>query len=121
MAETKVTKNEIETVLYNNATGTKSTITLSETSANFSYIEIYYLDELLSGSHSVKVYSPDGKKTDLNAYVYGDGTAYTNLYAAHADILISGTSLSWGHNGYSFTSSQSVTTHYDSSASKLKL
>lgn len=45
--------------LYNNTTGSKQQITLSETSANFNYLEIY-------GNASdvytcVKIYSPNGK------------------------------------------------------------
>ena len=46
--------------LYNNATGTNGTVTLSETSANFNYIEIFYYAKISNTNFygSVKVYSP---------------------------------------------------------------
>lgn len=54
------------TVLYDNSSGTTGTITLSETAANFSYLEIFYGIRNSSGvwSHysSVKIFSPNGKK-----------------------------------------------------------
>ena len=48
--------------LYNNASGTTGTVTLSETSANFSYIEIYFAKDLSNNLSCVRVFSPNGKK-----------------------------------------------------------
>lgn len=53
-----------ETVLYNNTTGSTENITLSQSSANFSYLEIFFKDNNLSCG-SVKVYSPNEKQVDL--------------------------------------------------------
>ena len=53
-----------ETVLYNNTTGTTGNITLSQSSANFNYLEIFFKDSY-SNCGSVKVYSPNGKNVDL--------------------------------------------------------
>lgn len=53
-------------VLYDNASGNSGTITLSETAANYKYIEIFYLHDN-SGSRygSTRVYSPNGKTACL--------------------------------------------------------
>lgn len=71
--------NEIlnKKVLYENSTGATGNITLSETSANFEYIEIFfkYADDTL-GYSSVKLYQPNGKTANLsmellnNSYLY---------------------------------------------------
>lgn len=49
----------VSTVLYENLTGTTDDITLSETSANFKYIEVFYGDGTLFMSQ--KIYSPNEK------------------------------------------------------------
>lgn len=54
----------IPVVLYNNTTGTNGTVDLSETSANFTYLEIFYRNNDQQYS-SVKVYNPDGKYVSL--------------------------------------------------------
>lgn len=51
-------------ILYNNATGTTGTVTLSSSSANFNCIEILYNKEGLYGS--VKIYNPNGKTAVLS-------------------------------------------------------
>lgn len=60
--------------LYNNTTGTNGTVTLSETSANFSYLDIYYYksESDMGGKiyNVVRVYSPNGKLATLeNSHV----------------------------------------------------
>ena len=90
--------SDFGTVLYNdsNGTGTNSTVTLSESAANFDYLEIYYYASSLHKSE--KIYLPNGKKVDLsiNAY-YQDGT---NLYQYfYTKIMnISGTSMTVDKN-----------------------
>lgn len=58
-----------EEILYDNPSGTYGTITLSESAANFSYLEIFYF--LLSSGNkfynSVKVYSPNDKTFSMHA------------------------------------------------------
>ena len=79
-------------VLYNNSSGSNGTITLSESSANFTYLEIFYFDNQYKYYSSVKVYRPNGKKVILHtANVFSkDGTAVIDT----RKIKISGTSIS---------------------------
>lgn len=51
--------------LYDNASGTAGTVTLSETAANFSYIEIFAYCGSSKRSASVKVPAPNGKTATL--------------------------------------------------------
>lgn len=55
------------TTLYNNASGTNGTVTLSESAANFSYMEIFYVS---SYSHysSVRMANPNGKSALLESF-----------------------------------------------------
>ena len=76
--------------LYDNTSGTTGTVTLSETSANFSYLEIFYLDG--SDNHSVRVYSPNGKKVSLFNFAPHSNTAMLLRYCAKS-VKISGTSI----------------------------
>ena len=50
--------------LYNNASGTTGNVTLSQTSADFEYLEIFFGDTggNFPAYSSVKVYSPNGKR-----------------------------------------------------------
>lgn len=86
------------TVLYNdsNGTGTNSTVTLSESAANFDYLEIYYYASSLHKSE--KIYSPNGKKVDLsiNAYYQDGNNLYQYFYTKIMNI--SGTSMTVDKN-----------------------
>ena len=81
------------TVLYNNASGTNGTVSLSASAANYNHMRIYYSKTSGNGigypSASVDVYSPDGKyvTTTINLH---DGT-YTQVNGRIS--LISGTSI----------------------------
>ena len=78
--------------LYDNATGTTGTITLSESAANFSFLDIYALDA--NGAViSVKVISPNGKKAILSSALHTD----TGYYSATL-LNISGTSITQSYN-----------------------
>ena len=80
--------------LYDNSSGTNASITnLSETTANFTYLEIIYKtnDDY---QKSVKVYSPNGKKVVLDAAVISGN--YT--YIKSAQYSISGTSITLESN-----------------------
>ena len=73
-----VTKSEIDwstisKVLYNDNTGTTGDVVLSETSANFEYIEIFYRTNDQDYG-STKVYQPNGKKVSLSTAVHAIGT-----------------------------------------------
>ncbi len=81
------------TSLYDNSSGTTGTVTLSETAANFSYLEIFYVyphwDGYLYGSK--KIYSPNGKISTLGTDLqYRDNTT---MFLKWLRILISGTAL----------------------------
>lgn len=82
-------------ILYNNASGGRSSIPLSESAANFAYIEIFggKLDGNGGGYTSVKVYDPNGKRaslTQVNYIVTSTGDIFQTVMAK---MLISGTSI----------------------------
>ena len=78
------------TTLYDNSSGPNGTITLSQTAANFSYLEIYYAK---GGSTaltcSVKIDSPNGKTVALNWSQFLETWAQIEI----GHIKISGTSI----------------------------
>lgn len=76
--------------LYNNSTGTNGTVTLSQSAANFSWIEIFYRD-YDNHYNSVKVYAPNGKKAWLSGGYIDSG--HTNGNEKYATVSISGTSI----------------------------
>lgn len=79
------------TELYNNTTGSNSAITLSESSANFTYLEIFYRNND-NYYNSTKIYQPNGKIAYLDAdYPYTSGESYS--YAKKTSVQISGTSI----------------------------
>ena len=75
-------------VLYNNSTGSSGDVTLNDSAANYSYLEIFYRSSD-NAYGSVKVYSPDGKTVILSA----NWTNATYLYFKTRAVAISGTSL----------------------------
>ena len=80
------------TELYNNTTGSNSAITLSESVANFTYLEIFYRNND-NYYNSTKIYQPNGKIAYLDAdYPYTSGEGYS--YAKKTSVQISGTSIS---------------------------
>lgn len=84
------------TTLYDNASGTKGTVTLSETAANFSYLEIFYRDEQgnYPGYNSVKVYAPNGKRVDTTTIQKESADTNTSLIRINTRSLrISGKSI----------------------------
>ncbi len=97
-----------EAVLYDDGAGTTGLVTLSETAANFDYIEIFYKsnDSVFS---SVRVYSPNGKAVNLlNVY---QNAIYT--YIKSEDISISGASITRGMQKVTRLTSDPVITKYD--------
>lgn len=81
--------------LYVNDSGTNGTITLSETSANFTYIEVFYGDG--SNFMSQKIQKPNGKT------LYLPFSSFTNnrVNFMYQPLKFSGTSVTRGQ-GYSF-------------------
>ncbi len=89
----------IGTVLYNNVSGTASTITLSSSAANFNYLEIFYRDNVSVYSF-VKVAAPNGKYVSLGLAEIRDND---EKYEKNARIYISGTSVTFAFNNESHT------------------
>lgn len=92
------TATKLQTVsLYDNASGTTGTVTLSETAANFSMIEIYFFDAIRNNYNIAKVYSPNGKNVSLSIsnYYYTDDSVYGHICETRTkQVRINGTSLS---------------------------
>ena len=98
--------NEIlnEVVLYDNEAGSNTAITLSETSANFKYLEIFCKSG--DDTHtSVKVYKPDGKRPTVCTGWFGSA-AYFKL----AVLTISGAKISLTQNNSEITGSNKCNT-----------
>lgn len=95
-------------ILYNNTSGTTGTVTLSETSANFNYLEIFYgktgyANKIIYGN--TKIYSPNGKMGNLSLFYRATNTVNQYIYA---DVTISGTSITktyYGSMNYSTSGS----------------
>lgn len=82
--------------LYNNSTGTNGTITLSETAANFTFIEIFYRKGDGGGTHSVKV--DTGKNMTSISIIAGIPIGTTSAQIHIDTLAISGTSLTHAAN-----------------------
>ena len=85
------------TTLYNNASGTQSTITLSDSAANYDYIEIYYYCDYQVDTMS-KIYNPNGKSALLSENGFWGGGS--KMYARSVEVAISGTSVTWESGTY---------------------
>ena len=84
------------TSLYNNTSGTTGTVTLSQTAANFNYLEIFFTDNNDYDRGSVRVYAPNGKQAALCLVEAGDDSTYIR----RTRVSISGTSITIGNKGY---------------------
>lgn len=83
--------------LYNNTSGSNGTITLSETAANFTYLEIFITDNNNGGHGSFRVYSPNGKKVNASLH---ESNASNSDFLRRTVYTISGTSLTPSCGGY---------------------
>lgn len=82
-------------LLYNNTNGATGTVTLSETAANFQYLEILYSKGGIY--QSVKVYSPNNKKVSL---LVGFLNSSSEAQLQLAKATISGTQITRDTGGY---------------------
>lgn len=80
--------SKMSKVLYDNPDGTNAAINLSETSANFKYLDIFFRDNDTTHS-SVRVYEPDGKFADLTTLANWS----KSLYVKQARYQISGSTI----------------------------
>lgn len=82
-----------QTTLYDNASGTNASLTLSGSAANYEYIEIFFRDND-NNYNSVKVCNPNGKNVTLiSQYNNGNNTAWFKI----AIVTISGNSITFGN------------------------
>jgi len=86
------------TNLYNNTSGTNGTITLSETSANYNWIDIYYYKNESNLGYSVygcqRVYSPNSKRVVISfVFNYTNDNSHAQTQLINRVIYFNGTSL----------------------------
>ena len=102
-------ENSIQgTILFENSSGVGSgtDITISETSANFDYLEIFYgrgsTENTLS---SVKVENPNNKQFGMSI-IYASSNSLIQIYGAR--MRINGTSLTWSGSTLSTISGTTI-------------
>ena len=81
-------------VLYNSASGTAGTVTLSDSAENYTYLEIFYRSYGDNACGSVKVFSPNGKLVHLGTIHYIADYAY----AKFALVNVSGSMITFNQN-----------------------
>ena len=104
--------------LFENASGLNTDITLSETAANFDYIEIFYAkDGNTDGYASIRIFSPNGKKANANST---KGSSNNTITFYNSEFLISGTSITLD-SGKSIAFSNTGTVQGFSNTGELKI
>ena len=81
-------------VLYNSASGTAGTVTLSDSAENYTYLEIFYRSSGDNACGSVKVFSPNGKLVHLGTIHY----IADYDYAKFALVSVSGSTIKFSQN-----------------------
>ena len=81
-------------VLYNSASGTAGTVTLSDSAENYTYLEIFYRSSGDNACGSVKVFNPNGKLVHLGAIHY----IADYDYAKFALVSVSGSMITFSQN-----------------------
>ena len=81
----------VGTTLYQNASGTNASITLSDSLANYDYIEIYYMDNNVRTPTVSRFFNPNNLTIDLSII---ECSSATNTYIRRSRYSASGTSLS---------------------------
>lgn len=81
-------------VLYNSASGTAGTVTLSDSAENYTYLEIFYRSSGDNACGSVKVFSPNGKLVHLGTIHY----IADFDYAKFALVSVSGSMITFTQN-----------------------
>ena len=62
-------------VLYNNTSGTTGTVTLTKSSANYTYIDVFFYDTTYDLWACIRVCSPNGKKVSLDvSHTFGSSS-----------------------------------------------
>ena len=84
------------TTLYSTSAGNAGTITLSQSAANFNYLEIFYADNNTRQPNSVRIYAPNGKYVTLSCMEPSTNGSEPRLYVRSSGWTISGTSMTVG-------------------------
>jgi hypothetical protein len=80
-------------VLYNDATGTNNNVALSDSSDNYTYIEIFFRNNN-NAYNSVKIYQPNGKAVSLSADYCNNNVNPKLNYHSVRIVSISGSQIS---------------------------
>lgn len=96
-------------VLYENEEGKTGTITLSESTENFSYLEIFYVDNSNNNNTSTKVTNPNGKTVALLIIQSSNG-----IYLRGKEVSISGDSITVNNSSYCAISTNNELKDYSS-------
>ena len=83
-------KSLLPITLYNDSNGSDGIITLNNSTANYSYLEIFYTDENDKINNSVKIHNPNGKYIVLSSI---DVETNKNTYIRRTEYLISGNTI----------------------------
>ena len=101
--------------LFNNPDGASRDIELSDSLANYEYIEVYYTNPTFDIFDSSRIDNPNGKQTSLKVSMrYSDGGAYytyfrdvsfnenkiTNLYGGYYAVKVDGSIEYFNNNNY---------------------
>lgn len=86
-------------------------ITLSDSAANYTYLEVFYVDNNSSGFNSTRIYNPNGKTVDLSITEASDSTA-NRTYIRRTAFTISGNTITPNTNtsGYVLIDGTNVST-----------
>ena len=94
--------------LYSSGAGTTGTVTLSDSSANYEYMDIYgQFGEGVSGYIWGRIFTPNGKSFALSTFM-SQSTATTVDFKC-SNITISGTSITRGTSAHMWTTSATKT------------
>lgn len=101
------------TTLYNNSSGTTGTVTLSETSANFSYLEIFYIDSFSNKQNSKRISLGVSKNFILDGMVYNNASLnYSTNYTINEKNITVSSCVSFNRNYSSGTIGGDTSTNY---------
>lgn len=89
----------IATELFNNPDGTAKDIELSDSLANYDYIEIYYENPSFNMWDSKKIDNPNGKKTSLSTGMR-NASGSASYYTYFRDVSFSGNQITNLFCGY---------------------
>ena len=107
-------------ILYDDALGSNDTITLSDSAANYSYLEIYYAstqNNILRWDYT-KLFSPNGKSFMCKVHwiydTYGSTQTVTEVNTISGNQITRGECSSWNvdHNGSTWAGSYGVRAFY---------